>query len=122
MDASFSHPSYNNIISGTPGHCIEDVPLRNIHLHSVGTLSPDVAISDIPECEAKYPDPWMFGETRDKILPFKGLMLRHVKGIDIDGLYFEFDKPDTRQLFWIKDVKDLRYRNVRSEGRNVKIK
>ena len=122
VDASFSHPSYNTIISGTPGHCIEDVTLRNIHLHSVGSLTPADAIKDIPECEAKYPDPWMFGETRDKILPFKGMMLRHVDGIDIDGLYFGFDRPDTRQLFWIRDVKGLEQRNVKSEGKNVRIK
>jgi len=122
VNASFSHPSYNNIISGTPGHCIEDITLRNIHLHSVGSLSPADAIPDIPEVEAKYPDPWMFGETRDKILPFKGMMLRHVRGVDIDGLHFSFDREDSRRLFWLDDARGIKYNNVTEEGKNVKIK
>jgi len=98
-------PYFGIIIAGIPGHRIEDVVLRNVNIHAAGGLSPEAAPKEVPEADARYPDPWMFG-----IMPAKGLFLRHVDGIVLDGVRFSFDKPDPRPLILQEDVLNLTQR------------
>lgn len=119
--ASYGKPNYNCIIAGTPGHKIEDITLRNIHIHSLGGLTMDSAIKTLPEVKDKYPDPWMFGESRDCAYPFSSLMLRHVDGIDIDGMSFTFEKPDGRPPFYLDDAANVHAASVRCEGKTIEV-
>ena len=56
----------------------------------------------------------MFG-----VIPAKGIFLRHVKGIELDGIHLSYDKPDTRPLLLTDDVEGLRLNNITVEGKDV---
>lgn len=117
-----ANPSYNVIISGIPGHNIQDLTMKDVHLHSAGGVSKAEAMSDVIEAEEKYPDPWMFGAKRNDIVPYSCMLLRHIDGVTIDGLYFDFAKQDDRQPFWIRDAHGIDCRNVTVSGKKAKLK
>lgn len=103
---------YSSIISGIPGHNIEDVVLRNISIyHKGGYAAADGKIVPLEE-EAEYPEPRMFGT-----IPAKGFYLRHARNIEIDGVRFYYEKPDGRPLFVETDTEDIRLNNVRADGK-----
>ena len=55
--SSGAHPSISSIISGIPGHAIEDLKLQNIVLqHSGGGSAAEAAVM-LPEKETAYPEP-----------------------------------------------------------------
>ena len=116
LNVSDADPRYPILISGIPGYCIEDVTLRNINIQFQGGLTPgDVPAPDqVPEEVDKYPEYKMFGP-----LPAKGAYLRHVRGINIDGLHLSFIKPDTRPLFVLEDVEGIRLNDITVEGKDV---
>jgi hypothetical protein len=87
------------IISGIPGHPIEDVRLSNIVvLHRGGGTREDAAIQP-PELENVYPDPNRFGA-----MPAHGFYVRHAKGIEIKDVEVRPMKPDMRPGFVLEDV------------------
>ena len=87
------------LITGIPGHSIEDVRLSNILiLHQGGGTKEDAAIQP-PELENVYPDPNRFGA-----LPAHGFYIRHVKGIEIKDVEVRPMKPDLRPGFVLDDV------------------
>src|SRR6202171_1854713 len=54
-------PRYASIISGIPGHSIEDVRFSNIRIYYQGGGTKEQAALDPPEKEDTYPEPTMFG-------------------------------------------------------------
>ncbi|MGH9648313.1 MAG: rhamnogalacturonidase, partial [Bryobacteraceae bacterium] len=64
----------SSIISGIPGHPIEDVKLSNIYVQHRGGGTRETAALQPPENEAAYPEPTMFGAT-----PSQGCFIRHAK-------------------------------------------
>lgn len=52
---------YASIISGIPGHDIEDVRLSNIRIYYKGGGTKEQAALEPPEKEKDYPEPVMFG-------------------------------------------------------------
>lgn len=64
----------------------------------------------VPEVEASYPEPWMFG-----IVPAKGMFIRHAKNIQFENIRFFYDEPDPRPLFHEEDVENITKTNV-TEG------
>lgn len=56
----------------------------------------------IPELDANYPEPWMFG-----IVPAKGFFIRHARNIQFSNVRFYFDQPDARPLFHEEDVVNI---------------
>jgi polygalacturonase len=122
-------PRYASIISGIPGHSVEDVKFSNIRILAKGGLSLDEAAKqpptlvntfffratggvppreamDVPEREKEYPEPSMFG-----ILPAWGFFIRHAKGIELDGMDMSTMQPDKRPAFVLSDVQDFAIRN-----------
>ena len=87
------------IISGIPGHPIEDVTLSNIHLWVRGGGTTAQAAKMPPEREAAYPEPSMFGAT-----PCYGFFLRHVKGIMLENIGLHTLAEDQRPAFALADV------------------
>jgi polygalacturonase len=55
-------PKYASIISGIPGHYIDDIRLSNIRIYYRGGGTRSQAALDPPENEDGYPEPTMFGE------------------------------------------------------------
>ncbi|HWB85087.1 MAG TPA: glycoside hydrolase family 28 protein [Bryobacteraceae bacterium] len=106
---SDSASTYGSIISGVPGHYIEDVKLSGIQvLHRGGGTRKDAALQP-PEKEETYPDPKMFGA-----IPSHGFYLRHVKGIQIDNVDIRAMKEDFRPAFVLDDVVDADFFRVKT--------
>ena len=90
-----------SIITGIPGHLIEDVRLSNIILEHKGGGTRGQADLRVPEREAEYPDPDMFGP-----MPAHGFFIRHVRGIEVDGVKIIAANRDERPAFVLDDVED----------------
>lgn len=89
------------IISGIPGHEIEDIKIHDVYLEHRGGgtkqmagLKPGEAAEDDP-----YPDPDMFGD-----IPASGFFLRHVNNIEFTNVEIAFKQPETRPVFWVDAV------------------
>jgi len=129
-DADSRYPS---IISGIPGHYIEDVTLDNIHILHKGGLSLEQVAQqpadlvntfffrsqggpqprepyDTPERENDYPEPSMFG-----LLPAHGFFIRHVTGLQVRNLDVGYKQEDTRPVFVLEDVRDADFSHIRAE-------
>jgi polygalacturonase len=88
-----------SIISGIPGHEIEDVKLSNILIqHQGGGRESDGALQ-LSEKEKDYPEPSMFGTT-----PAHGFFIRHVKRIEMNGVEIQCAREDARPAFVLDDV------------------
>ena len=87
------------LVTGIPGHYIEDVRFNNILIvHQGGGTKEDAAIQP-PELEDVYPDPNRFGP-----LPAHGFYIRHAKRIEIKDVEVRPMKPDLRPGFALDDV------------------
>jgi polygalacturonase len=89
----------SSILSGIPGHMIEDVKLSNIYIQSAGGASAEAAQIQPPELESNYPEPGMFGP-----MPASGFFLRHVRNIEMSHVEVASIRPDARPTFYLKDV------------------
>ena len=88
------------IMSGIPGHDIEDVKLHDIYLHHRGGGTKEMAAIQPPEFENKYPDPHMFGPE----LPASGFFARHARNLEFANIEVAYDAPDERPAFMVSDV------------------
>ena len=89
------------IISGLPGHPIEDLQMSNIRIYFKGGGTADLAKRDVPEFEKDYPEPYRWGK-----MPAWGFFLRHIKGLDMHDVKVSTLTPDARPAFIFKDVGD----------------
>jgi polygalacturonase len=103
-------PKYSSIISGIPGHQIEDLRLSNIRVYSKGGGTKEQAALDPPEKEDTYPEPTMFGD-----LPAYGFFIRHVKGLQLRDVETSYLKEDFRPAFWLNDVNGVEFLHVRAQ-------
>ena len=103
-------PEYSSIISGIPGHDVEDVRLSNIRIYCRGGGTKDDAAISPPEQENAYPEPSMFGRT-----PAYGFFVRHVRGLQMDNVQVSFMNEDLRPAFVLEDVKDAEFNNVKAQ-------
>ena len=102
-------PRFGSIISGIPGHPIEDVKLSNIQvLHQGGGTKEDAAIKP-PERENAYPEPTMFGT-----MPSHGFFIRHVKGIELSHIEIGCMKEDARPAFVLEDVQGADFSHIKT--------
>lgn len=88
------------LISGLPGHDIEDLQLSNIRIYYKGGGSKDSVNRVVPEYEKDYPEPG-----RWKVLPSYGFFIRHVKNLKLHDVQVSFMKDDLRPPFILDDVK-----------------
>ena len=97
-----AEPKYASIISGIPGHDIEDVTLRNIRIYYKGGGTKGQAALQPPEKETDYPEPTMFGE-----MPAYGFFIRHVRGLQMSDISLKLLKEDARAPYIISDGKSI---------------
>jgi polygalacturonase len=107
---SDSDPIQAVLITGIPGHPIEDVKLRDIRILAAGGAPAGQDTAVVPEQEEEYPEPGRFGP-----LPAYGFYIRHVKGLELDGVEVEYEKPETRPAFVVVDAEDVGFHHVRAE-------
>jgi hypothetical protein len=89
----------SSIMSGIPGHAIEDVKLSNIYVENVGGATAEAAKIEVPELESKYPEPSMFGA-----LPASGFFLRHVRNLEMSHVEVATAAADARPAFYLANV------------------
>jgi polygalacturonase len=126
-------PRYGSIISGIPGHDVEDVKLSGIRILYRGGLNLDQVAKqpadlvntfffrasggvppreafDTPEREKEYPEPSMFG-----MLPAYGFFIRHAKGIELNNVEVGFMQEDHRPAFVLDQVAGADFQHVKSQ-------
>jgi polygalacturonase len=101
-----------SIVSGIPGHEIEDVRISNVIVEHAGGGTAQQAALKPAEDEAKYPEPGMFGG-----MPSHGFYIRHAKGIQFDNIRLIPAEPDVRPAFVLEDVEDAEFYRIRTPGR-----
>jgi hypothetical protein len=126
-------PRYGSILSGIPGHDIEDVKLSDIRILYRGGLTLEQVArqpADLvntfffratggvpprepyatPEREKEYPEPSMFG-----MLPAYGFFIRHARGIELNNVEVGFMKEDRRPAFVLDSVKGVDFQHVKAQ-------
>jgi polygalacturonase len=106
---SNSESRLGSIISGIPGHPIEDIQLNDIYIQHEGGGDAQSAAVQPPEQETKYPEPNMFGP-----MPSQGFFMRHVKNIEVSNVEIEALKEDARPVFVLQDVEGANFFRVRT--------
>ncbi len=105
-----ANPKYASIISGIPGHPIEDVRLSNIRIYYQGGGTKEQAALEPPEKEDTYPEPTMFGE-----MPAYGFFIRHVKALQMNDVEVSYLNEDARPAFVLNDVRGADFYRLRAQ-------
>jgi polygalacturonase len=87
------------MISGIPGHCIENVVLENIEVSYPGGGTAEDAAREVPEDIARYPEQFFFG-----VLPSWGAYIRHARHVEFRNVKMSVRSPDAREKFVLVDV------------------
>lgn len=107
---SNADPGQGVLISGIPGHPIEDLKLTDIRILFKGGGTRDQAARAVPENEKAYPEPSNFGVT-----PAYGMFIRHVKNLDLRDIVLGYDKEDLRPAIILDDVKSADLTHLKAE-------
>jgi polygalacturonase len=98
-----------SVISGIPGHPIEDLHISNVHFVYQGGGVKTNATIDPPESEKMYPEPGMFGT-----MPAYGFFIRHVKGLEMDHVDVSYVKEEMRPPIVLNDVGGADFDHVKA--------
>ncbi|MGY4385746.1 polygalacturonase [Pedobacter sp. UYP24] len=98
------------IISGIPGHDIEDLTLDNIHIYFKGGGTKAQAKREVPALIDSYPDPNRWG-----ITPAYGFFIRNVKDLKMSNVEVSFMKEDLRPAFILDNVDGADFQHVRAQ-------
>ena len=90
---------FGSILSGIPGHPLEDVLISNVRGVQDGGGTEQDAQRKPEELVDHYPDPRMFGE-----MPSWGLYVRHATGLTVRDVGLRLAKPDARPCVVLDDV------------------
>ena len=90
------------MITGIPGHFVEDVVLENIEISYPGYGSEEDAESIVPEDIDRYPEQFFFG-----VLPAWGAYIRHAKNIEFKNVKMTLRGDDSRRKIVLDDVENF---------------
>lgn len=96
---SNADPRYASSISGIPGHPVQDIRISKLTVISKGGGSAADAARELPENEASYPEPSMFG-----ITSAYGLFARHVQNLELHHIDLRSVQPDQRPAMVLHNV------------------
>jgi polygalacturonase len=91
------------LISGVPGHFIEDVTLKDVDLRLPGGGTSEDAKAELPEAPAAYPEIRMFGAR----IPAYGAYVRHARRVTGRNCKFHLAAPDARPAVVRVDAEDV---------------
>jgi hypothetical protein len=97
------------IISGIPGHDIEDVTLNNIKFYFNGGGTKVQADREVPALIDSYPDPNRWG-----ITPAYGFFIRNVKDLKMSNVEVSYLKDDLRPAFILDNVDGADFQHIRA--------
>ena len=87
------------MITGIPGHYVEDVVLENIKISYPGYGTEEDAKRVVPEDEDRYPEQYFFG-----VLPAWGAYIRHAKNVEFKNVELIQRGSDARKKIVVDDV------------------
>jgi len=87
------------MITGIPGHYVEDVVLENITVSYPGGGTAEDAERDVPEDIARYPEQYFFG-----VLPAWGAYIRHARNVEFKNVQLTTRSRDQRNRVVLDDV------------------
>jgi len=96
-----------SVISGLPGHPIEDLRFSNVRIVQQGGGSAELSERVPPEEETKYPEPSMFGS-----MPSYAFFFRHVTGLEMHDVKIDYAKPEARPAIVLADVQDAWFHHL----------
>src|SRR5262249_61610986 len=94
-----------------PGHEVDGVRVRDIHLRPGGGGSRENAAAQPAENENAYPEPTMFGP----VMPSHGFFIRHARNVQLSHIEITYDKDDMRPPFVVQDVKGVDFFRVKAQ-------
>jgi polygalacturonase len=94
-----SDPRVSSIITGIPGHPIEDIKFSNIFIQHQGGGTTEMSKATPYEGIDQYPDPGRFGT-----IPAHGFYLRHINRLEMSHIEVQPVAPDARPAFALIDV------------------
>jgi polygalacturonase len=106
--ASNVAPEHGILISGLPGHPIEDVTISNVQIFYRGGGTAEQAAREVPEYAKDYPDPWNFGT-----MPSWGMFVRHVRNFQVRDVSLTPMSADMRPAIYLEDAAVAYFSNVR---------
>lgn len=98
------------IISGLPGHEIEDLQMSNIRIYYKGGGPKDSINRVVPEYTDDYPEPY-----RWKTMPSYGFFVRHVKNLKMHDVQVSFMAEEPRPPFILDDVNGAILYDIQAE-------
>lgn len=105
-------PTEGIMLTGIPGHPIENITLENIHFSYTGFGAVGTRNNKIAEDEARYPEQLFFGS-----LPSYGMYVRHVDGLKVKNLTMELRDKDDRPALVLDDVHKSQFSDLQlSQG------
>jgi len=105
--ASDAEGSLGCVVSGIPGHPVEDIRFSDLRIVSQGAGAAELAGREPPEEEKAYPEPGMFGP-----MPSYGFFFRHVTGLEMHDVKLDFAQPEARPAIVLADVQDAAFHHV----------
>jgi polygalacturonase len=90
------------MITGIPGHYVENVVLENVKISFPGHGNEEDAKRVVPEDETRYPEQFFFG-----VLPAWGAYIRHAKNVEFKNVELTRRSEDARQKIVLDDVEDF---------------
>jgi polygalacturonase len=95
-----------SIISGVPGHAVEDIKISNCYFLHKGGGTAEMAALRPAERSDDYPEPARFGP-----LPAQHFYIRHARNVEFSNVELAGVTGDARPSFWLGDVSgaDLLY-------------
>lgn len=103
---------FASIISGIPGHVVDEVQFHNISIWYRPIDSAQSKIQQVvPEDEKGYPEPEKLG-----VLPAYGFFVRHAQNILFDNVSVQYLGAETRPPFWLQDVDNLTFLNCKAQA------
>lgn len=106
------------VITGMPGHPIEDIQLSNIQLKTGGGASNEIGTRrNLNELSPEVLEGWWPEYTRlGATVPAHGIYARHVTGLSINNLSISTAEPDQRPTIVCDDVAELNINDVSMQG------
>lgn len=103
-------PSQGAIISGIPGHDIEDLTLHNIRIYYKGGGTRAQSAIQVPPLIDSYPEPGRFGTT-----PAYGFFIRNVKDLKMTDVEVHYLTEDQRPAFVLDQVDGADFQHIRAD-------